>query len=489
MKRKVILQGVELEDYLDGERVAAELEAKREALLERSRRMMQEDAESDSDSDADGSDTEVAAPTEDSKMDGTGTRRRFGGFAGGAGAWDEFLDPLSLQGAGGQSFDVYVKGAYSKRVGGEGKEALGRFRMFPVVERKRRVDVYGEAIDVEGWLRRGVEDQSFKPVTTPVAVVKRSREEDEEVEVSTVPADEREDTDGERQDKPELPHKYVVDQVVVNLMCTLFVVDMEGQADGRALKTILPQINPRKLVRLPLDGSLLVLSVILQVIVNGNEEAVADLAAACRSVASMTEEIYTPAVGECITVGEETKNFSVRLGDTVMATLKMSRVSSLPLLAVGMFLTTLSLRSRITTSPTSLVSFTWTPNRTSQSSRRRARHERSFLPFLLRRISRRWTRIPTRSRTSSLLSQPLSSSVIFVSLSSKNVSTPLVSLPNSSDRESSSVDLPHPSHSDSSVPRTSIRGWGRRRWRRRRRWRLRMRQEARLRSRRVGEAS
>jgi cleavage and polyadenylation specificity factor subunit 2 len=197
MKRKVILQGLELEDYLEAERIAAELEAKREALLERSRRMMQEDAESDSDSDADGSDTEVAAPTQDSKMDGTGARRRFGGFTGGAGAWDEFLDPLSLQGSSGQSFDVYVEGAYSKRVGGEGREAMGRFRMFPVVERKRRVDVYGEAIDVEGWLRRGVEDQSFKPVIAPVAVVKRVREEDEEVQVSIVAEDDCVDTDVE----------------------------------------------------------------------------------------------------------------------------------------------------------------------------------------------------------------------------------------------------------------------------------------------------
>ena len=53
----------------------------------------------------------------------------------------------------------------------------------------------------------------------------------------------------DKQVKLEPPHKYVVEQLAVNLMCTLFVVDMEGQADGRALKTILPQINPRKLVR------------------------------------------------------------------------------------------------------------------------------------------------------------------------------------------------------------------------------------------------
>lgn len=40
----------------------------------------------------------------------------------------------------------------------------------------------------------------------------------------------------------------------------------------------------------------------------------------------MTDDIFTPSVSECITVGEETRNFSVRLGDSIMASLKLSRV-------------------------------------------------------------------------------------------------------------------------------------------------------------------
>jgi hypothetical protein len=35
---------------------------------------------------------------------------------------------------------------------------------------------------------------------------------------------------------------------------------------------------------------------------------------ACRAVTSMTKEIFTPPLGETIKVGEETKNFSLRLG-------------------------------------------------------------------------------------------------------------------------------------------------------------------------------
>lgn len=55
-------------------------------------------------------------------------------------------------------------------------------------------------------------------------------------------------------------------------------------------------------------------------------DAIEDLANACKAVTSMTKEIFTPALGETIKVGEETKNFSLRLGDSIMATLRLSRV-------------------------------------------------------------------------------------------------------------------------------------------------------------------
>lgn len=181
MKRKIYLSGTELEDHLAAEAEAAELEAKHQTVLERSRRMLHADGDSDSDTDDDGEDGEAA---EEEELDGVApVRRRTGGFAGGAGAWDEFLDESTLVGrAGGQSFDIYVKGEYGVR---RVMEGLPRYRMFPVVERKRRVDAYGEAIDVEGWLKRGVEDDTFKPVIAPV-LGKRPREEEEAAEVRSL---------------------------------------------------------------------------------------------------------------------------------------------------------------------------------------------------------------------------------------------------------------------------------------------------------------
>ncbi|BGP18072.1 hypothetical protein JCM10213_008391 [Rhodosporidiobolus nylandii] len=310
MKRKHYLEGAELEAHLEAERLAAELAEKQAAALERSRRMLQANEAGESDDDSDASDAEAEADVAEEAADeqvAPVRRRRLGGFAGGAGAWDEFLDTTTAAEGGaqqqpgqGQTFDIYVRGSYGLRKADYGTSGnnLPRFRMFPVAERRRRVDAYGEQIDVEGWMRRAAEGEELE---SPEAVLgKRQREEEEELEKKG---------EAEPEQPPEPPHRFVSERVEIELQAMLFVVDMEGLSDGRALKTILPQINPRKLV-----------------IVDGAPASISDLATSCKSVTSMTEDVYTPALGETVKVGEETRNFSLRLGDSIMKGLRLSRV-------------------------------------------------------------------------------------------------------------------------------------------------------------------
>ena len=47
----------------------------------------------------------------------------------------------------------------------------------------------------------------------------------------------------------EVPSKYVSSTAEVQLACRLLFVDLEGLNDGRAIKTIIPKVAPRKLVR------------------------------------------------------------------------------------------------------------------------------------------------------------------------------------------------------------------------------------------------
>jgi cleavage and polyadenylation specificity factor subunit 2 len=152
------------------------------------------------------------------------------------------------------SFDIYLKGNVSRAVSffkSAGKENQ-RFRMFPYVEKKRRVDEYGEVIDVAMWVRRG---QIMEEEADDEEVKDRKRQ-DEEAKVSNravlfVSSPYSLSHFLRFQKVPEeVPSKYVSTVVEVQLACRLLFVDLEGLNDGRAIKTIIPKVAPRKLVSL-----------------------------------------------------------------------------------------------------------------------------------------------------------------------------------------------------------------------------------------------
>ena len=125
--------------------------------MARNQRMLEADEdESDSDSDSDDEDEGEQVLGEDVMDVGKElVSKRGKGDKSGDGDWgmdgDEGLTKHLL------SFDIYIKGnvskatSFFKTAGGQTQ----RFRMFPFIEKKRRVDEYGETIDVGMWLRKG----------------------------------------------------------------------------------------------------------------------------------------------------------------------------------------------------------------------------------------------------------------------------------------------------------------------------------------------
>ena len=171
MYAKVPLQGAELEEFLQRERQEKEKEAAHKAVQERNERMLEADEDDDDDSDIDDdSDEENEVEMqlaggmdvdEDEKPDSRLSRKKKStgvGGAGGLGASDEW-DAAGEDGTLSKhlSFDIYLKGNVSKSTSffksADGQTSQ-RFRMFPYIEKKRRVDEYGETIDVALWLRR-----------------------------------------------------------------------------------------------------------------------------------------------------------------------------------------------------------------------------------------------------------------------------------------------------------------------------------------------
>ena len=122
-----------MESHLESERQQKERDAAQQATLERSRRMLEAD-DLDSDSEAsDEGDNLIVARTE------------------GANAYAGDGEDNGLQ----VSYDIYVKGQ-QMRIGRGAMGGMARFRMFPFIERRgRKVDEYGEGLDIGKWVRKG----------------------------------------------------------------------------------------------------------------------------------------------------------------------------------------------------------------------------------------------------------------------------------------------------------------------------------------------
>ncbi|KAK0191164.1 beta-lactamase-like protein [Armillaria mellea] len=292
---KVLLQGAELEAHLQKERAAKEKEAAHQAVIARNQRMLEAD-EDDSDSDSEDEDEDEAEvrralggdlmDTDDGTMD---KRRR--SDKGIDGDWnidggDEGLTKQML------SFDIYLKGnvskatSFFKTVGGQTQ----RFRTFPYVEKKRKVDEYGELIDVGMWLRKG-------------KVLEEEAESDELKDYRRRQAEE-----DAKKAHLEPPSKFVTSEVEVQMACRLLFVDMEGLNDGRAVKTIVPKVDPRKLI-----------------IVHASEKDTEALQESCANIRTMTKDIFAPPAFTSVKIGHQINSFSISISDELLASLRMSR--------------------------------------------------------------------------------------------------------------------------------------------------------------------
>ncbi|KAG6915655.1 hypothetical protein DXG01_010525 [Tephrocybe rancida] len=298
MNHKVPLQGAELEAHQEKERAAKEKEAAHQAAIVRNQHMLEADEDdSDSESDSDADEDEVRQVLEDDLMDTDGDGGEEGGRRKkadkGAGDVDWGIDGDEGLTKQFLSYDIYIKGNVSKATsffkssGGH----TTRFRMFPYVEKKRRVDQYGETIDVGMWLRKG-------------KVLEEDAETDEAKSYRLRSLAEEDARKAIR----EPPSKFVSSDVEIQLACRLLFVDMEGLNDGRAVKTIVPQVNPRKMI-----------------IVHAPPTATDALIESCSHIRSMTKDIFTPAVGESVQIGQQTNSFSISISDELLASLKMSR--------------------------------------------------------------------------------------------------------------------------------------------------------------------
>lgn len=204
---KVPLLGEELEAHQANERLMREQEAAKQAADSRRRRMIEADAqEDDEEEDDDEDDDKEDSDKEDQK--------------------EEDVQQVS--------FDIYLKGHSTRGATSFFKTAQGsapRFRMFPFNDIKRKMDSYGEVIDAESWVSRGRE------------IERQAIEKDQEHEAKRRKMEEEADAT-----PIEPPSKYISEDVDIDVKCQIMYIDLEGLNDSRAIKNIMPRLNPRKMV-------------------------------------------------------------------------------------------------------------------------------------------------------------------------------------------------------------------------------------------------
>lgn len=65
----------------------------------------------------------------------------------------------------------------------------------------------------------------------------------------------------------------------------------------------------------------------VKIIVHGEPEATEALLESCANIRNMTKDIYAPAAGESVQIGQNTNSYSISLSDEMLASVRMSRVS------------------------------------------------------------------------------------------------------------------------------------------------------------------
>ncbi|BBN04094.1 cleavage and polyadenylation specificity factor subunit 2 [Marchantia polymorpha subsp. ruderalis] len=156
--------------------------------------------------------------------------------------------------------------------------------MFPFHERASDWDEYGEIINPDDYISK-VEDMMDYTLTQQGPT-----------------AEGEEKADGENEDLilNEKPSKVVLEDITVQVRCSLHYMDYEGRSDGKSIKNILAHVAPLKLV-----------------LVHGSAEATEHLRQHCQK--NFCQFVYAPRLSETVDITSDLSAYKVRLTEQLMS--------------------------------------------------------------------------------------------------------------------------------------------------------------------------
>ncbi|KAG4098147.1 Metallo-hydrolase/oxidoreductase [Neocallimastix lanati (nom. inval.)] len=166
------------------------------------------------------------------------------------------------------------------------------YKMYPCNDQRKKFDDYGEVINAEMYAH-----DEFQ-----AAQLENSLKESEEEKIDLMKIDKP-----EREAEMSIPSKCISHIESIPIKCKVCYIDFEGLSDGKSIKNIIPQVSPKKII-----------------LIHGNEEQTLHLQEFCKSVIS--NGVEAPHVGECINVSAATNIYQIKLTDTLVNSLEMSRM-------------------------------------------------------------------------------------------------------------------------------------------------------------------
>ncbi|CAH1261607.1 CPSF2 [Branchiostoma lanceolatum] len=185
-RKRVRLEGPELEEYLQEEKKEKEEKKRRESK-------------------AKGDESDTSESDDEMEVEGSSFP---------AGAKGVAKHDLMMKGEGG-------------RKGGFFKQAKKAYPMFPAPEERIKWDDYGEIIKPEDFM-----------------VVEMTQAEEEKAKAEGEAAAQEEFAE----ELTDVPTKSIVQELTLDIKCRVVYIDFEGRSDGESMKKIMSQLKPRQLV-------------------------------------------------------------------------------------------------------------------------------------------------------------------------------------------------------------------------------------------------
>ncbi|KAL3683878.1 hypothetical protein R1sor_001900 [Riccia sorocarpa] len=156
--------------------------------------------------------------------------------------------------------------------------------MFPFHDRSSDWDEYGEIINPDDYMAKDEDMMDFTLSQQGPA------------------GDGDEKVDGEVEDMllSEKPSKVVLEDITVQVRCSLQYMDYEGRSDGKSIKNILAHVAPLKLV-----------------LIHGSAEATEHLRQHCQK--NVCQFVYAPRLSETVDITSDLSAYKVRLTEGLMS--------------------------------------------------------------------------------------------------------------------------------------------------------------------------